>query len=115
MAAVLTLVAGHASSLSMASRSLGANGVAVPRCASGAFTILPTLSTDGKNNVVSVTVGAIPAACATGTLNLTLNDGTTNSSGSGTVGAGGGSLTITLATPVAAKDVDQIDISLNGP
>jgi hypothetical protein len=112
---VLGLVVGHASSLSIASLSLGAKGVAVPRCATGAFTILPNLSTDGNNDVVSVTVGQIPAACATGTLQLTVNNGTANSSGSAAVPAGGGSLTITLATPVAANDADQIDISLNGP
>ena len=113
-AAVLALVVGHASSLSMASRSLGAKGVAVPRCATGAFTIVPNLS---GANVVSVTVGQIPATCANGTLQLTLNNGTANSSGSYTVPASGGpfSTTITLGTPVAAKDADQIDISLMGP
>ena len=41
---------------------------------------------------------------------LTLNNGTANSSASGVVPAGGGSMTLTLAAPVAAKDSDEIDV-----
>jgi hypothetical protein len=110
--AVVSLTVGNAASLSTGSKSLGAIGVAVPRCDTDGFTILQNLS---ASNVVSVTVGGIAVACATGTMSATLNNGLLNSSGSATVPAGGGSLTITLALPVLASDAEQIDVSVVGP
>src|SRR5690349_20834076 len=99
--AVVSLTVGNAASLSTGSKSLGAQGVAVPRCDTDAYTIVQNLT---STNVVSVTVSGIASACATATMSATVNNGVTSSSGSATVPAGGGSLTITLALPVAATD-----------
>jgi hypothetical protein len=110
--AVVSLTVGSAASLTAGSKSLGAQGVAVPRCDTDGFTLVQNLS---SSNVVSVTVSGIAAACATGTMSVTLNNGTSNSSGTVTVPSGGGSVTVTLATPVAAKDSEEIDVSVTGP
>jgi hypothetical protein len=110
--AVVSLTVGNAASVSTGSKSLGAQGVAVPRCDTDAYTIVQNLT---SSNVVSVTVTGIASACATATMSATVNNGTSNSSGSATVPGGGGSLTITLAVPVAATDVEQIDVSVVGP
>jgi hypothetical protein len=110
--AVLSVTIGNAASLSTGSKSLGAQGAAVPKCDTDGFTLVQNLT---ASNVVNVTVGGIAAACATATMSLTVNNGLTNSSGSATVPAGGGSLTITLALPVLVTDAEQIDVSVVGP
>ena len=110
--AVFSLTIGNAASFSMGSKSLGTQGVAVPRCDTDAYAIVQNLTV---SNVVSVTVTGIASACATATMSATVNNGTANSSGSAVVPAGGGSLTITLAVPVAVTDVEQIDVSVVGP
>ena len=110
--ALASVSVGHAASLAMGSKSLGAQSAAVPKCDTDGFTLVHNLSV---SNVVSVTVGSIAAACAAGVLSVTVNNGLTNSSGSATVPAGGGSLTVTLALPVLAADVEQVDVSVVGP
>ena len=103
---------GHAASLAAASKTLGAKGTVVSPCDTDGFTIVPNLT---LINVTSVTVGAINAACAAGTLSVTVNNTLTNSTGSAAVPAVGGSVTVTLALPVTARDVEQIDVSITGP
>jgi hypothetical protein len=66
-------------------------------------------------NVISVTVGGIASGCATGTLSATVDNGTSSSSGTGTVPAGGGSMTVTLSAAVPAKDGEEIDVAITGP
>ena len=111
-AAVALPVVGHASSLALGSRSLGTASTTVARCDTDGFGVVQNLS---GANVVSVTVSQIAAACAGGTLRVTLNNGTTNSSGSGTVPGGGGSMTVTLGSAVAADDAGEIDVAVSGP
>jgi hypothetical protein len=46
---------------------------------------------------------------------VTVNNGIANGSGSATVAAGGGSLTVTLGSAPAVRVADEIDIVLVGP
>lgn len=102
---------GFAGGLSPSSKTLGANGLAVPRCDTNAVGVTQNLT---AANVVSVTISNIDAACANGTLRVTVNNGTTTSSGSGTVPAGGGSLTVTI-TSIAQQHADEVDFAISGP
>jgi len=101
-----------AASLTMSSSSLGAARVSTPRCTAVGLGVLQVLS---GSNVVSVTVSSLPSGCGGATLQATLNNGTTSSSGSTTVPAGGGSVTVTLGSAIALGQVDEIDLVLTGP
>ena len=112
LAAALFATVGHASSLSTAANKLGAGTSAVAKCDTDGVTVLQVLT---AGNVTSVTINGIAAACATGTLSVTVNNGTANSTGSAAVPGGGGSMTVALAAGVAMKDSDQIDVTITGP
>lgn len=103
---------GFASSLPSSSGTLGAGNATVPKCQTSAITVTQTLS---GSNVVSVTVAGISSTCGNGTLTAAVDNLTSASSGSATIPAGGGSVTATLASAVAAKDVERIDVSILGP
>lgn len=105
-------VVGAAASLNFASSSLGAARTATPRCTTAGLTVLQNLS---AGTVASVTVGAIPAACGGATLQVTVNNGATNSGGSAAVPGGGGSVTVTIAVPPAVTASEQTDLVLVGP
>ena len=110
--ALIGLVVGMAASLVTAADSLGTRQLAVPRCTSAGLAVLQNLS---GSNVISVTVSNLPAACGGATIDATVNNLTTNSSGSATVPGGGGSVTVTLASAIAAATTEQIDVVLTGP
>src|SRR6266850_652780 len=82
-----------AASLSFSGGSLGMTSTSTPRCTSAGLGVIQNLS---GSNVISVTVSSLPSGCATATLQVTLNNAITSSSGSATVPAGGGSVTVTL-------------------
>lgn len=105
-------VYGFASSLGSASRALGSNAAPVPRCDTDGVTVVQNLS---GSTVVSVTVGSIAAACGNGTISVNVNNGTTNRTGTGTVPAGGGSLTVTLASSLAVSQSETIQLTISGP
>jgi len=105
-------VVGLAASLAFAAGSLGASQMTVPRCTSAGLRIIQNLS---GSNVISVTVSNLPAGCGGATIHATVNNGDANSSGSNAVPGGGGSVTVTLASSVAATTTHQIDIVLTGP
>jgi len=105
-------VVGSAASLSFASGSLGAATASTPRCTTAGLTVLQNLS---AGTVVSVTVGAIPAACGGATLQVTVNNGVTNASGSAAVPGAGGAVTVTLASAPAVTASEQTDLVLVGP
>ena len=111
-AGLVGLGVGSAASLSFASSSIGAARLSVPRCTSAGLSVLQNLS---ASNVVSVTIGGLPSSCGGATIQVTLNNGSTNSSGSGSVPVGGGSATVTLASAVAASTNEQTDIVITGP
>ena len=105
-------VVGSAASLSFASGSLGAATTATPRCTTAGLTVFQNLA---AATVASVTVGAIPAACAGATLQVTVNNGVTNSGGSAVVPGGGGSVTVNIAVPPAVTAAEETDLVLVGP
>jgi hypothetical protein len=103
---------GAAASLSFTSDTLGAATTTVPHCTTAGLTVLQNLS---GSSVVSVTVGAIPAACAGATLQVTVNNGVANASGSATVPGGGGSVTVALGSAPAVTASEQTDLVMVGP
>jgi hypothetical protein len=105
-------VLGAAASLSLASGSLGAATTATPRCTTAGLSVLQNLT---ASTVSSVTVGVLPAACGGATLQVTVNNGVANSSGSAVVPGGGGSVTVTIAVPPAVTASEQTDLVLVGP
>jgi hypothetical protein len=103
---------GLADSLNLGSESLGASGVSAPRCTTGALTILPVLS---GSNVASITVATLPSACGGATLQASVNNGSASATGSATVPAGGGSVTVPISGRPALTVAIQTDIVLVGP
>jgi hypothetical protein len=111
-AATVTLVTvafGYAASLARTSNTLGSTNAAVTRCDTDGIVTTPTSS---AGNVTGASVSGIAPACASLSLKLTVNNGTTFSSGTTTVPAGGGSANVTLAASVAVKDTMQINVAI---
>jgi hypothetical protein len=103
---------GSAASLGLSSATLGATRIATPRCTAAGLTVFQNLS---AGTVVSVTVAGLPAACGTATLQVTVNNGTVNASGSAAVPAAGGSVIVTLASAPVVTASEQTDLVLIGP
>jgi len=101
-----------AASLTFDGRSLGMDNDTVPRCTTAGLGVVPNLS---GTTVASVAVSGLPSGCGGATLQVTVNNLVTSSGGSAAVPAGGGSLTVTLAAPVAITAVEQVDLVLTGP
>jgi redox-regulated HSP33 family molecular chaperone len=112
LAAALFATVGHASSITTATNGLGAANTAVAKCDTDGVMVLQVLT---GNNVSSVTISGIASGCGGATLSVTVNNGTSNSTGSAAVPGGGGSMTVALASAVLMKDSDQIDVSITGP
>ena len=112
VAAMCGLTMGAAASLPFATAGLGAARQSVPRCTSGALSVMPNLT---GSNVVSVTVSGLPSGCGGANLQVAVNNGSANSSGSASVPAGGGSVTVNLASAVAATTTQQVDLVVVGP
>jgi hypothetical protein len=111
-AIVLSAIIGHAGSIGAASTTLGAGRAAVTACDTDGITVTQVLT---GINVTAIGVGGVASACGTGTISVTVNNGTANSTGTAIVPAGGGSITVTLASTVAMKDSDEIDVAITGP
>jgi hypothetical protein len=105
-------VSGYAANLSYSSGSLGGGKSSVPMCGAS---VSVTQVLNGSNQISGVTVGSIPSSCGGATLAATVSNGTSNSSGSVTVPASGGSVTVTLGTPLTFKDSYETDITITGP
>jgi hypothetical protein len=101
-----------AASLTFSGGSLGMASAIVPRCTATGLSVLQNLS---GSNVISVTVGTLPSGCGSGTLQVTLNNSVTSSSGSAAVPGAGGSVTVTLGAAIALGAVDEVDLVLTGP
>ena len=106
------LAVGAAASLSVSSGDLGAAHQSVARCGTAGLSVIQNLS---GSNVISVTVGGLPSTCGSSTLQLTVYNGSTTSSGSAAVPAAGGSVTVTLATAIAAAVSERTDLIVVGP
>ena len=112
LAAGLFTVSGQAASLSFPGSLIGAGSVAVTRCTNTGLSVIQTVVT---TSVTGIVVSGFPSTCGGATVLVTVNNGSVNSSGSGTVPAGGGSVTVTLASVVAVAVSDQIDLAVTGP
>jgi len=112
LACLAGLTVGAASSLGQATNGLGAVKLTVARCTSAGLLVLPILS---GSNIVSVTVDNLPSSCGGAAIQATVNNGSANSSGSASVPAGGGSVTVTLAAGVAATTSAAVDVLVTGP
>src|SRR4029077_18470517 len=94
-AVVLFAIVGHATTIGTASTTVGAGRASVARCDTDGLTVTQGLTGSG---VTVVPAAGVAAACGAGALSATINNGTTSSTGFGTVPAGGGSMTVTLAS-----------------
>jgi hypothetical protein len=106
------VVVGAAASLAVTSNTLGAARTTTPRCTAAGLSVLQNLS---GVTVISVTVSGLPAACGTATLQVAVNTGVANATGSATVPVGGGSVTAVLGSAPAVSTTEQIDLVLIGP
>jgi hypothetical protein len=125
-AAVLALtifgaVYGFAATLNVGANTLSAGNATVASCEStGTPTGTYNLAYDttlAAYKVSSVVVTGLDAACATKSVSVTLtsNSGATNlATITGTVPAGGGSLTLTPGGTVAAANVSGVSVAING-
>jgi hypothetical protein len=106
-----------AAGLTLASARLGAGGTAVSTCDSDGFTFQNTLDLSGA--VTSVTVSGINAACAGGSLNLTLANfsGASIGSGSASLPASGftGSVTVSISPQPQPNQVSRYVATVTGP
>lgn len=94
-----------AASLGVGSHAVGAGVTTVPLCDTDGFSYVRQLSPAAGHPVTSVTVNDIAAACAGGTLQLTLADAADASLGSGSAavtGSGSATVTITGSAPAAS-------------
>ena len=110
--AAIAITPALAAGLGSGTHTLGANLAAVAPCDPDGFSVRQTLS---GSSVSSITVSGIASACATGTLSVTLNNGATFTTASGTVPAGGGSMTLSLSPTVAITDHHTADVTITGP
>lgn len=111
-AGIASMSVGHAASASFSGASLAVGAVSISRCTAAGLTVVQNLS---GANVVSVTVGSVPAACGNATLLVTVASGANTGSGSATVPAAGGSVTVSLGTTIAAAASERIDLLMTGP
>ncbi len=109
---VVSVTGAFAESLALSAGTLGMASISTPRCTAAGLSVVENLS---AATVISVTVGNLPAGCGNATLQVTLNNQLTSSSGSTTVPAGGGSATVTLAVAVALSASAEADLVLTGP
>lgn len=107
-----------AATLSVTNGTLGA-GVGNPAaCHSGTPNVVQNVGTVSPNttNIVSVDVSGIAAACAGGTVQVAVNNNTDAvQEASKAIPAGGGTVNVTLTTPVALKDAHLVAVTLQGP
>lgn len=103
---------GLADSLALSTWSVGASALEMPRCTNAGVLVVPNLS---GANVVSVTVSSLPSACGSATIQAAVHNGVAAAGGTATVPAGGGSVSVSLASAVAAATGLSIDVVITGP
>lgn len=105
-----------ASAMPLSAPPLGAGTAVVNACDTDGFSLRHTVDTSGRLTVV--TVGSMAAACAGGTLRLTVTSGTT-SVGAGTVSLPSsgftGSATVTLSPQPPSSAVTAVHLVVEGP
>jgi len=115
-ASLVCLQIAVAASLPTTASKLGGGTAAVSSCDADGFTFHHTI--DSTGTITAVTVTSIAAACAGGTLRLTLANGTT-SVGSGTTSLPSsgfsGSATVTVSPTPSSSSVTAVYAVVEGP
>ena len=111
------LIVASAASLVPTSRRLGAGTVAVAACDANGFAYRYAIDTSGQ--IVSVTVDSIAAACAGGTLRLTLANSASTAIGAGVVTlpstSFSGTATVALSPTPQSNLVASAYAAIDGP
>ena len=111
-AVLLVVLVAAGATLAVTSGKVSSGSASTP-CDADGVTLTQNLS---GSNVTTVTVAGIAAACGSGTVSVTVNNGTTSQSGGPTaIPSGGGSVTVTLGTAIALKDSHYVNVVLKGP
>ena len=105
-----------AATLSITGATIG-SGTGMPAACASAPTVAQNLGTlVNATNVVSVDVSGIAASCGGGTVRLTLYNNTEAAQeATQAIPGGGGSVNLTLPTPVPLKDSHFVAVTLQGP
>lgn len=113
---VFCLPVASAATLSITGGTVG-SGVGTPAACASAPTVVQNLGTLlNATNVVSVDVSGIGANCGGGTVRLTLFNGSAAAQeATRTIPAGGGSVNLTLPSPVPLNDSHFLAVTLQGP
>ncbi|MEX0625372.1 MAG: hypothetical protein WD402_02380 [Chloroflexota bacterium] len=115
IAIVAAVGVGAASAMPLVASTIGAGTAAVSACDTDGLTFHHTVDTSGRLTVV--TVGSMAAACAGGTLRLTVTNGAT-SAGEGTVALPSagftGSAAVTLGPQPLSTAVTAVYIVVEG-
>jgi hypothetical protein len=116
-AAAATLAAcGAAATLTLGSRALSAGNASVSSC--GVSSLTATRTVNNAGSVTQLSVPSVPSACAGATLSVTLvgSGGASLGSASGTVPAGGGTMTFSsFGATVSAANTLSYSFALVGP
>lgn len=115
--AALAVPLASAATTAVTSGTLGA-GTGTPAACASAPTVSQNVETPllSAARVVSVDVVSIAAACGGGTVRVTVYNNTdTAQEATKAIPAGGGSVNLTLPTPVPLKDSHFVAVTLQGP
>ncbi len=107
-----TATTGFAAAVTVGAGSIGTARISAPRCTAAGLGVVQNLS---GSTIVSVTVSSLPSACGNGTLQVTVNNGSTSASGSSAIPAAGGSVTVTLGSAPAVAVAEETDLVITGP
>lgn len=111
---VAVVTVASASSLLVSTASLGAATAATLPCTTGALSVVPVYDATGTL-ISSVSVGVLPSACGGGILQVGVTAGGTSGTGSMTVPAGGGTVTVTLSPQPPLGTVTSSSAVIVGP
>jgi hypothetical protein len=116
LAAVAVPVAA-AATVSISSGTLGAGSGTPAACDGGAPTVVQNVGTvSNATNIVSVDVSGIASACGGGTVQVAVYNNTdVAQEATKAIPAGGGTVNLTLGTPVALKGAHLVSVTLQGP
>ena len=106
----MTAVVGTAASLSASTTSLGSGTAATtPACATSGVSMADGY--DASGNVNAVTVSGLPTACVGGTASVTVYNGTTFTTATGTVPSSG-TVTVSISPVVAFNAGTSTDLAI---
>jgi hypothetical protein len=113
----LAVPVASAATATVASDTLGAGSGTPAACDTGAPAIVQNVGTlTNATNIVSVDVSGIASACGGGTVRVAVyNYADTAQEATKAIPAGGGTVNLTLSTPVPLRDGHLVSVTLQGP